>query len=67
MAGDCPPPLGSFLRHATSDARTSARVDAAGPTERVHTSHAAALTLLLRDAVLKRDWSRAAGAVPRLS
>ena len=57
-----PPPLGALLRQVQNDIRATARVDAAGSTDRLQSGHAAALTLLLRDAVLKRDWSRAAGA-----
>jgi hypothetical protein len=63
MAGPSPPPLlGNLLRRVQDDVSSTARVDAAGHTDRVYASHAQALTHLLRDAVLKRDWSRAAGA-----
>ncbi len=58
---DRPPPLGSLLQRVMADSRASARVDAAGSSEWLRFGHAQALTLLLRDAVLTRDWPRAAG------
>ena len=68
MAGPSPPPLlGTLLRRVQDDVNSTARVDAAGHTDRVYASHAQALTHLLRDAVIKRDWSRAAGACVSLN
>ena len=68
MADPPPPPLlGPLLQRVLADNRGMARVDAAGHTDRLQASHAQALAHLLRDAVLKRDWSRAAGACVRLS
>ena len=58
-------PLGKLLQRMTTDTlRTSQSVDAVGTSERMRYQHAEALLQLLRNAVLARDWPRAAGASP---
>lgn len=58
-------PLGKLLQRVTTDSlRTSQSVDAVGTSERMRYQHAEALLQLLRNAVLARDWPRAAGASP---